>query len=644
MELKSLTLSGFRRFSDKTRLNLEGKLVALLGPNEAGKTSLLQAMSMHQSGASIPQTDHSYSSPNSPSITLSYFLSSEDAKIAGIDRRTWLHVTKKSDGALQGKLDHFPDRDLSKRAACSTAYLAAREALLAPTDLPKPFRGWKQKLPDDIAHTLTDRTDAYSRAELQKIEGLKSEIDSANFSQLPDYMKVMTELSAAIADLVQFERSHDPHQQAVQRVIHLRPKILEFTDEYRDLQLPYDIRLKNPEDKNKAKQPSKPLQELMDRVGLNLDELIAAEARKDRARRKGLLEEANGRLKTALGSWSQSDSRLEFDLEGSRLDILVQNEKGFDVRNRFKAFSTRSHGYRQFIALQIFALLKEIDGATLLIDELEQHLHYDAQADMIQLLTAEKRIGKVIYATHSAGCLPEDLASGVKLVRWKKSDQQNSEVINRFWSLDNTGGLAPLLLGMGATTMSFLPTRRALVGEGATEMLLLPRLLQEARGSETLGFQILHGLSNFNLTGIPVIDKPLAKCAFITDNDQGGESLKSRLLKAGVDKDYILSIDRFKSAITVEDLIDEAVWLEAVDTVAKQHNLALELNTAPASGRVAELPPDLQERKIDIAYTILDIGTRNPEKKLTGEGHLESLRELAEGVIALFNKADQATS
>jgi predicted ATP-dependent endonuclease of OLD family len=638
MELKSLTVRGFRRFSGETNLNLEGKLVALLGPNEAGKTSLLHAIASHQSNAAIALTDNSYASTSSPEIALSYFLDIEDVEAAGIEGRTWFRVTKKSDGKLNGKLDRIPARDVSRRTTCATAYESARSALLEADDSSKLIRQWREKMSDDFGNLLSLRTDAYDRTAFQQIEALKADIDGAGFAQLPELAEIMTALSTALEGLLDFERRHDPHREAVNKLLLRQPRILEFTEEYRDLQLPYDIRLK--QDAKKPRNPSKPLQELMDRVGLNLDELIAAEARQDRASRQGLLAEANERLKTDFSAWSQSDARLQFDLEGSKLDILVLNTEGFKLRHGYKALSTRSTGYRQFIALQIFTLLNEISGATLLIDELEHHLHYDAQADVVQMLTEEARIGKVIYATHSAGCLPEDLASGVKLVRWKASDRQQSEVINRFWAIDNAGGLAPLLLGMGAATMSFIPTRRALIGEGATEMLLLPKMLKEALGTETLGFQILHGLSNFNLSGIPVLDKAAARAAFLTDNDDGGANLKNHLLKAGVHSRYIFSVGDPQSVLTIEDLIDEAVWWEAVSAVNAQSQSPAKIAALPHKGRVAVLPATLQSRKIDIAYEILDHVIRNPEAKITARQHLDGLRELAKSVDALFRSDD----
>ncbi|SOB80660.1 AAA domain-containing protein [Sphingomonas guangdongensis] len=44
MDLFSVSLTGFRRFRSKTTLRTNGRLVALVGPNEAGKTSILDAL------------------------------------------------------------------------------------------------------------------------------------------------------------------------------------------------------------------------------------------------------------------------------------------------------------------------------------------------------------------------------------------------------------------------------------------------------------------------------------------------------------------------------------------------------------------------------------------------------------------------
>ena len=44
MRLIAVELTGYRRFADPTRIDVDGPLTAIVGPNEAGKTSLLDAM------------------------------------------------------------------------------------------------------------------------------------------------------------------------------------------------------------------------------------------------------------------------------------------------------------------------------------------------------------------------------------------------------------------------------------------------------------------------------------------------------------------------------------------------------------------------------------------------------------------------
>jgi predicted ATP-dependent endonuclease of OLD family len=56
MQLNYVKLKGFRRFENAT-LNTSGKVIALLGPNEAGKSSILQALSYLNDDRPINQYD-----------------------------------------------------------------------------------------------------------------------------------------------------------------------------------------------------------------------------------------------------------------------------------------------------------------------------------------------------------------------------------------------------------------------------------------------------------------------------------------------------------------------------------------------------------------------------------------------------------
>lgn len=66
MRLVSLTFAGYRRFGERTKINLDGKLIALVGPNEAGKTTILEALARMLDESPISQRERTR--PSEPPI------------------------------------------------------------------------------------------------------------------------------------------------------------------------------------------------------------------------------------------------------------------------------------------------------------------------------------------------------------------------------------------------------------------------------------------------------------------------------------------------------------------------------------------------------------------------------------------------
>ncbi|MBA2741721.1 MAG: AAA family ATPase [Actinobacteria bacterium] len=149
----------------------------------------------------------------------------------------------------------------------------------------------------------------------------------------------------------------------------------------------------------------------------------------------------------------------------------------------FIEIDQRSDGLRQFVALRSFVIQHGGERSSrpiVLIDEADAHVHYDAQADLVQVLEEQEETSKIVYTTHSAGCLPLDLGTGIRAVvpverevegEIRQTDQ--SEVINRFWTQGR--GYSPILIAMGASAFAFAATRRAVVVEGMSDTLLSPK-------------------------------------------------------------------------------------------------------------------------------------------------------------------------
>ena len=81
VRLISLQVRGYRRLLD-VKVNLAGKVIAIVGPNEAGKTSLLHALARLDTGEAVPPQDLSRANrptdPETVYLRVDYMLEEED--------------------------------------------------------------------------------------------------------------------------------------------------------------------------------------------------------------------------------------------------------------------------------------------------------------------------------------------------------------------------------------------------------------------------------------------------------------------------------------------------------------------------------------------------------------------------------------
>ena len=587
MQLVWLTLNGFRRFLT-AEAHMHSRLTALVGPNEAGKSSVLDALEHLNTTDRVPPTDisHDQTFPDEHQIIRARFLL-EDADrqaighLPGGSLARWLVLAKRIDGRLATTVEPALELDVTKRRSVAGSLKRLRATR------------WGSSLPvdadDDLSRKLIEALEllegdgAFGEEDRSAVQALADQLTGAD-----DAPKSALRLAKELASLPDIEPSQHPQAEAGRLLLARRPLFLKFSQAHRDLQYLYEL---NGMDLDN---PPAALANLAQLAGLNLTQVLVAVQAGDYAAPERPIEVANERLAEFFKqSWTQSGIAVRLSHHETRLHVLITSPVG-----PYTSIRERSEGLREFVALATFA---EVHGygdrdLVLLIDEAETHLHYDAQADLVRVLDLQQAATSVIYTTHSAGCLPEDLGASVRVVI--RSDDQWSLIQNSFWT--KGPGFDPLLLGMGASALVFGAVRKAVVAEGASDLIALPALIREANGVSSLGYQIAPGIAEASASAIADLELQASKVAYVVDDDPGGRAHAAKLKAAGIDRSRVFVLGLGVSrGLAVEDLIRKDLYLRYVNEELDRSGRSdrLKLADIPTKGRAGAVKRWCQKRK-----------------------------------------------
>lgn len=577
MRLVSAHIRGYGRITD-SKVNLDAKVIAIVGPNEAGKTTLLKVLALIDSDDAVPEAQLSRAfkaAEETPIVTFDYVLDDADrSSVIHLDlheppKRAFISRTASSSRIIV-EIEPKPAKSVVPLQSAVDALRAGYtsddlDAWIDPETIyadpgSDAARDYRTELRSVVAAVVgaiqTPGTDISPKA-VELAESLVSvTLEDAGADQL----------RTALATVVSWAKRKTPEEEAGNRIWQRSPDFILFDEADRSLRSSYTF------DGDLVDDPPDALANLAGTASLDLTELFGYVKSGDVARRRTAIVQANNRMDAIFPeAWKQSRLSVHFEIDGDQLRIELI-EDGDIVT----AFEERSAGLRMYVALIAFLKTHGSDRPPiLLIDEAENHLHIDAQADLVNMFVTQETAVKVIYTTHSPACLPPDLGTGIRTVVPREDNLLVSDIKNSFWQ--GSAGYSPLMLAMGAAAAAFTPARRVVLAEGATEMILLPTLIRAATGESELPYQIAPGLSEVPKDFLPKLDLEAARVAYLVDSDKGGTALRASLLNAGVPESLIADV----GVPGIENLLAPDAYREAISALLPECNPTLSADAVP---------------------------------------------------------------
>lgn len=590
MRLTKAEFSGFGRLA-KAQINLDHKVVAIVGPNEAGKTTLLKALAYIDNGESLSVVQRSRGVPGDIAdghvvVRVQYRLDKDDqTALEHLDlddppTELWLSRTA-GPGDTSTEVVPAPRKNLETLASALDALrTVGTPAAIEELELVEPEGepdGDEEGDDRDVrrasfASRLQAALDALGSDNGAVLEDQARELAPGNWIAEFEEHGLGGDIRTALERVQAWIATADPAGEVAQILYNRSPNILLFSDDHRLLASSYELT-----DETVAKPPAA-LGNISAIAGLSLQELWKTINNGDEGARETLIEKANQALQTKFAQiWNQSKISAHLKINGAILEIRIKQDGHTITR-----FHERSAGVQMFVALVAFLTVKgEAVPPILLIDEAETHLHIDAQADLVNEFMTQTQAAKIIYTTHSPACLPPDLGSNIRVVVPDPENGQRSLIEGSFWT--KGAGYSPLMLAMGAGAAAFSAARKVVLAEGATEMLMLPSLIKKAIGAEDLDYQVAPGLAEVPVSLYPELDLEGARVAYLVDGDGGGQELRDALIEAGVDEGRIVTL----GALTLENLLDPESYKRGVaklinDAVGTEQVIAADLPDLPS--------------------------------------------------------------
>jgi predicted ATP-dependent endonuclease of OLD family len=288
MRLIKVGCRDYKRFRGKAEMDVDAKLIAIVGPNEAGKTTFLDALAYLDTSRGLESREQTrgLAAPET-SVWARYALDDEDKAALALIREAaqarQLIVTKYHD-ELDFEIEPDVRRDLRLRRSAQKRLEKVTEHKLLRE---RPEDDVLPALASAVVSSISSDGDL-SDEQLEQIGALEVALRAASST------KLFQTLAAQLEHLREHEAQRHPRDEAIDVLASRRPRFLLFEANARELLSAYSF----------DEEPNVALLNLLSLAGTSWNALH--EATSDAGRIEGILQLANERLAEVFRAWHSS--------------------------------------------------------------------------------------------------------------------------------------------------------------------------------------------------------------------------------------------------------------------------------------------------------------------------------------------------
>lgn len=477
MELESFKITNFRSIKD-IKCTLSPKITVLAGKNEAGKTTILQALEALNNNWKFSTSNKPKHYDTNDSFVLECQFRLTKDEVAIISKETDYDIKSNElivyrenndplqfEGSIIKELDDSSD-ELGSRLVDTLDELVSRlHPLLLLSNL-----SIMVALPQSFS--LNDELVLHIKKQLNSLQQV--------LSKHPQNVKSPIQLlvDSITTHLDKIQSYINQQKEFEQKLTKMLPKIILFSS-FNDL-LPSEIQYHEFISKSTLIHKYRIVSDLLKLSQIDVEKFPQL----DKQGRANAMNKGSRITSDLFGKhWHQNPIDISYRVDEPSVLFFIQ-DKGKETLFRPEE---RSKGLQWYISFFLRLTAEQGEKNIILIDEPGLYLHAKAQSDVLELLEELSENNQIIFSTHSPYLIDPTKLSRVRLVQ---SDRDGNTEITNFNTKADLETLTPIMtaIGLDITKGFAFPNKKNLVIEGVSDYFYLQGMIHYLKNNEKYQF------------------------------------------------------------------------------------------------------------------------------------------------------------